>query len=134
MTERKKENEMDEYTQKQKRIFSKNIKKLRNDLKETQFEFGHRIGLTQQMINFYENDSSKHFPTVIKLLKMCDKLNVSLDWIFDRNVEILDCEEERLLNDFRVLNEDGKARITEEMDNAVSKTKYRKKDTITSEL
>lgn len=134
MTKQEEENEMDEYTQKQKMIFSKNIKKLRNDLKETQDEFGNRLGCSQQTIQVYESDSSKHFPTVIKLLKMCDKLNVSLDWIFDRNVEILDYEEERLLNDFRVLNEDGKARIKEEMDNAVSKNKYRKKDTNISAL
>ncbi|MCR5792698.1 MAG: helix-turn-helix domain-containing protein [Lachnospiraceae bacterium] len=65
--------------------FGSNLERIRKDRKMSQAELGKVLGLTQQMISSYENDSSS--PNVEILTKIADYFHVSIDDLVDHIVK-----------------------------------------------
>ncbi len=65
-----------------KNIISKNLKKIRKELKISQYKIAKNIGINQSTWWAYEN--GRTLITTLNLLTLCKKYNYSLDWILNR--------------------------------------------------
>ncbi len=86
--------------------FGKNLEKLRKENRVSQAQLGKVLGITQQMISNYENDSSQ--PNIEFLTKIADYFKVSIDALVGYkpvNDETLTSQRDRLLNYYDRLSE-----------------------------
>lgn len=94
-----------------------NLKKLRNERGITQQYLGISVGISQQSINQYENNSIE--PDIFTLSKLADYFNTSIDYIVGRTdirrpIEhtepyFLNPKEMELIQRYRDLNERERA-------------------------
>ena len=90
--------------------FGTNLEHLRKDRNISQAKLGSTLGLTQQMISSYENETSS--PNIDVLLKIANYFNVSLDILVDHSPQTQDMNsaENRLLRYFQTLTAADKER------------------------
>lgn len=90
--------------------FGINLIHLRKDRNISQAQLGSTLGLTQQMISSYENETS--LPNIEVLLKLANYFNVSLDTLVDYTPQSPDqnAAENRLLHYFQTLTTVDKER------------------------
>ncbi len=60
----------------------KNLRKIREKLNINQLKLAMDIGVSQESISKYENDTA--FPSKEVLVKLADYLNCSIDYLLDR--------------------------------------------------
>ncbi|WP_052446576.1 helix-turn-helix domain-containing protein [Candidatus Soleaferrea massiliensis] len=60
----------------------KNLQKFRESIRLNQLALAMRIGVAQETISAYESGRSN--PSINTLLKLCDELDVSADYLLDR--------------------------------------------------
>lgn len=90
----------------------KNLYKVRKEKNMSQTALSVKLGVSQEVISSYEN--GKSYPSVENLIKLCDILKVSSDYLLDRSKikltidefckENLSLEESELLENFRKLS------------------------------
>ncbi|MBQ8944414.1 MAG: helix-turn-helix transcriptional regulator [Clostridia bacterium] len=90
----------------------KNLKLLRNEHKISQQKLAEAVGVSQQSINKYENQSVE--PEIAVLIKIADYFSVSVDYLIGRtsspdfNVSSLTKDEKMLLSSYKHLNKNEK--------------------------
>ncbi len=90
----------------------KNLKSLRNEHKISQQKLAEAVGVSQQSINKYENQSVE--PEIAVLIKIADYFSVSVDYLIGRtsspdfNVSSLTKDEKNLLSSYMHLNKNDK--------------------------
>ena len=65
--------------------FAGNLIALRNKKGLTQAQLAKKLGVTETSIRCYEKD--RNFPSIDKLINMCNFFNVSLDYLFTEHSE-----------------------------------------------
>lgn len=63
-------------------IFSKRLKKIRQEHKLTQIELANMLGISQKSYSHWETQKTE--PNYENLVKLADLFEVSLDWLFGR--------------------------------------------------
>lgn len=68
-------------------MLSERIREIRIAKKISQVELAKKLGVTKQSVSNWENDNIQ--PSVEMLSKIADELNVTTDYLLDRNVRRL---------------------------------------------
>ena len=120
----------DIYTKK----FSERMRYLRESINMTQAEFAEYLDCSQQTINVWE--SAKNTPKMSMLVRIAEKFNVSIDWLFGKEMPVkivykIPDEYVRIIGEFDKLNQTGKDKVYGYIGDLASISTY-KKDSILS--
>lgn len=88
----------------------------------TAYNVAKGAGIPQGQMNQYKN--GKRVPTAENLIKIADYLECSIDFLLGRTGT--DERELKLIEDFRVLNDEGKEDVLDYAHHATTKSKYQK--------
>lgn len=106
------------------------IKEAREQLRLTQAELAKLVGVTSSAITNYENETSH--PKEAVLYKLLDVLQVDANFLFQDCFPIerqtSNFRETNLLMRYRQLNQLGKSKVDEQLEDMISMEKYTCKD------
>lgn len=88
----------------------------------TAYRVAKETGIAQGLMNQYKNGIKT--PTTENLIKIADYLECSIDFLLGRTGT--DERELKLIEDFRVLNDEGKEDVLDYAHHATTKSKYQK--------
>lgn len=95
----------------------------------TAYRVAKETGISQGLMNEYKN--GLRIPATENLIKIADYLECSIDFLLGRTGT--DEKEIQLINDFRLLNEDGKEDVLDYTSHALTKLKYQKNTDVPKE-
>lgn len=118
--------------------FSKRLKQLREANQMTQGQLGDIINTTRQSISNYE--MGKREPDYVTLEAIADIFNVDMNYLLGKTDKItyipssshrqLSKNEEKLINSFNILNDEGKEKVITYTQDLVDSGKYTKNQTL----
>ena len=108
---------------------SKRIKEARQNLELTQAQLAEMLNITKGAVGNYENGTSH--PKEPILLKLMEVLNVDANYLFQDVVKIktsspLTKNEQNLLNNYNQLNDNGKQKASDYVEDLAGNRKYLK--------
>lgn len=111
------------------KIFSKNLVKFRKIKGYSQMDLAKKTGLTQRMINYYENNPGS-IP-IEKLKQLVKELDIQISDLFSENssknsIHTLDIRWIKKINDIRYLPEEDQKEINRHINYLVKKNKEKK--------
>lgn len=103
-------------------MFSTIFGKYLQDNKITAYKVAKETGISQGLISDYKNGTKK--PSAENLVKIADCLNCSIDYLLGRIGT--DEQEIKIITAYRSVNDEGKARIIEQVEYYSNNPKYKK--------
>lgn len=105
----------------------KNLKQLRKEHRLSMKTLGDKLGVSESTISLYEND--KRQPDNEMLRKIANYFNCSVDFLLDRDNTngqsyVPSIEQQRLLNNYASLNNKGKKKLLDYLDDLIRIDQY----------